>query len=98
MRPHREPPLRIWVIQNWSAQLLSQTTTTSTQEARHKAIQDQPLNRGIGTKPTQSHLTRGIGTKPKITPQSPLYLEGYQQTITSTLRGIPKVKKDYNSW
>ena len=33
--PHREPPLRIWVIQTWSTQLLSQTNTTSIQEERH---------------------------------------------------------------
>ena len=46
--PHREPPLRIWVIQTWSTQLPSQTTTISTQDARHKATQDQPVNRGIG--------------------------------------------------
>ena len=35
--PHREPPLRIWVIQLWSTQLLSPTNTTSTQEARHNS-------------------------------------------------------------
>jgi len=33
--PHREPPLKIWIIQTWSTQLLSQTITTSTQEVRH---------------------------------------------------------------
>ena len=33
--PHREPPLRIWVIQTGSTQLLSPINTTSTQEARH---------------------------------------------------------------
>ena len=33
--PHREPPLRIWVIQLWSRQLLSSNNTTSTQKARH---------------------------------------------------------------
>ena len=69
--PHREPPLRIWVIQSWSTQLLSQTTTTSTQEVRHKDTQDQPLNKGIGTKPTQS--------------QSPLHLEGYQYNLHNHL-------------
>ena len=33
-RPHREPPLRIWVIQTWSTQLLSQSTTTITSTLR----------------------------------------------------------------
>ena len=33
--PHREHPLRIWVIQTGSIQLLSPTNTTSSQEARH---------------------------------------------------------------
>jgi len=44
-------------------------TTTSTQEARHKAKlnHNHLYTRGIGTKPKLNHLyTRGIGTMPKL--------------------------------
>ena len=78
---HRKPPLRIWVIQTWSTQLLSQKTT-STQKVRHKLTQDQPFN-------------RVIDTKPKLQPQLPLHLEGYQHNLHNHLysRGILKAKK-----
>ena len=97
--PHREPPLRIWVIQ-----LLEYTTPLSNTNNLYtrlgtKPTQDQPLTRGIRLKannttitstlrgitikPPQSPLTRGISTQP---PQSPL------------TRGISQNKEGYNTW
>ena len=88
--PHRAPPLRIWVIQYGSTQLLSQTTT-STQEARHNndhlytqrdghlAKQQSPHTRGIrhlANTPTITSKLRGIPTKLNST-----------STITSTQEG-----------
>ena len=76
---HREPPLSIWVIQTRSTQRLSQPTTTSTLEARHNNNHLYTQRDGHLAKQQSPH-TRGIRRKAKQQPQSPLHLEGYQQT------------------
>ena len=53
--PHREPPLRIWVMQTRSTQLLSPTNTTSKQHARQN--NNQPLTRGILNHHFHNHLS-----------------------------------------
>ena len=93
---HREPPLRIWVIQFWSTQLLSQPTTTSTLEVRHNnnhlytqrdghlAKQQSPHTRGIIHKantPTITSTLRGIPTKPNST--STINNQHYTRGITT---------------
>ena len=77
-----------------STQLLSPTNTTSTQEARHNNNHLYTQRDGHLAK-QQSPLTRGIGTKSNQ-PQSPLHLEGYQQTqlhnLLYTQREMHKAK------
>ena len=73
--PHREPPLRIWVIKFRSTQLLSPTNTISTQEERHnnnllytqrdrhlakQQSTSQQRDTNNQTQPPQSPLTREI--------------------------------------
>ena len=83
--PHREPPLRIWVIQAWEY-----TTPLSNKLQpliRGQAQSQHKINLSLdGYLQTQSplHLEGYQQT------QSPLHLEGYQKpncTTSSTLRG-----------
>ena len=92
--PHREPPLRIWVIQTWSTQLLSQPTTTSILEVRHNNNHLYTQRDGHLAKQQSPH-TRGIRLKAKQQPQSPLHLEGYQHNLYNHLytRGITTTTK-----
>ena len=77
--PYREPPLRIWIIQ------LGVHNSSLKQQSLHKRqgtkLTQSPLTRGTrhkaNTPTTITSTLRGIPTQP---PQSPLYLEGYQQT------------------
>ena len=74
--PHRESPLRIWVIQIGSIQLLFQPIQPL--HKRQGTTQFTCTLRGIGTQPNKNQpLTRGIRLKANTS------------TITSTLRGIP---------
>ena len=54
--PHREPPLRIWVIQTQSTQLHSQTTT-STKRQDTKPHKINLSIEGQSTKPNNNYLT-----------------------------------------
>ena len=54
-RPHRESPLRIWVIQTMSTQLLSPTNNLYTRGWHNNNHLPQE---GYGTKPNNNHLTQ----------------------------------------
>ena len=99
--PHREPPLRIWVIQTGSTQLLSlQQYNLYT---RGKAQYKSPLHlEGWALSQTRSTSHKRDKAQSHNTTTSPLYLEGYQHNQTHPqlplTRGITQSKEGFNSW
>ena len=66
--PTKRTSIKKFAIINLEYMTPFSNTTTSTQEARHKAKTQSPLHkRDKGTKPKHNHFyTGGIGTKPKL--------------------------------
>ena len=111
--PHREPPLRIWVIQLQSTQLLSPTNTTSTQEVRHNndhlyTQRDRHLAKTRLTSQQRDKAQRQHNNHNHLYTQRDI---NATFTITSTLRGIStqppqspltrgisQSKEGYNTW